>query len=89
MPRAFSTRGTGPITVAEIDPAVTELAAEAFWFDPTSATILHEDGRRALLTRNKCCNPPKRRLRLRSFWAHSRLASGQHEDTGPKPPRRS
>ncbi len=51
VPRAFSTRGTGPITVAEIDPAVTELAAEAFWFDPDTATILHEDGRRALLTR--------------------------------------
>ncbi|MHA6323787.1 fused MFS/spermidine synthase [Roseivivax sp. CAU 1753] len=51
VPRAFATRGTGPITVAEIDPAVTRLASEAFWFDPTTATILHEDGRRALLTR--------------------------------------
>ena len=51
VPRAFATRGTGPITVAEIDPMVTELAAGAFWFDPATATILHEDGRRALLTR--------------------------------------
>ncbi|MGR3494058.1 fused MFS/spermidine synthase [Citreimonas sp.] len=51
VPRAFAARGTGPITVAEIDPAVTELAAEAFWFDPDTATVLHEDGRRALLTR--------------------------------------
>ena len=51
VPRAFATRGTGPITVAEIDPAVTTLAAEAFWFDPATATVLHEDGRRALLTR--------------------------------------
>lgn len=51
VPRAFATRGTGAITVAEIDPAVTRMAAEAFWFDPATATVLHEDGRRALLTR--------------------------------------
>ena len=51
IPRAFASRGTGEITVAEIDPAVTELAAEAFWFDPSTAKILHEDGRRALLVR--------------------------------------
>jgi len=51
VPRAFATRGTGEITVAEIDPAVTKMAAESFWFDPASATVLHEDGRRALLTR--------------------------------------
>lgn len=51
VPRAFATRGTGPITVAEIDPAVTALAEEAFWFDPASASVLHEDGRRALLER--------------------------------------
>ncbi|MEM1363839.1 MAG: fused MFS/spermidine synthase [Pseudomonadota bacterium] len=51
IPRSFASRGTGPVTVAEIDPAVTEMAEAAFWFDPTSANILHEDGRRALLTR--------------------------------------
>ncbi|WP_316012957.1 fused MFS/spermidine synthase [Roseobacter sp. HKCCA0434] len=51
VPRAFAAHGTGAITVAEIDPAVTQMAAEAFWFDPETATVLHEDGRRALLTR--------------------------------------
>ncbi|AHM05299.1 hypothetical protein roselon_03021 [Roseibacterium elongatum DSM 19469] len=51
VPRAFAAAGTGDITVAEIDPAVTDLARQAFWFDPDTATILHEDGRRALLTR--------------------------------------
>jgi spermidine synthase len=51
VPRAFATRGAGPITVAEIDPAVTQMAVESFWFDPETATILHEDARRALLTR--------------------------------------
>lgn len=51
IPRAFALRGTGPRTVAEIDPEVTRIAAEQFWFDPASAEILHEDARRALLTR--------------------------------------
>lgn len=51
IPRAFVTYGTGPMTVAEIDPEVTELAARDFWFDPGTVTILHEDARRALLTR--------------------------------------
>ena len=51
VPRALASRGVGEITVAEIDPEVTRLAAEAFWFDPASATVLHEDARRALLTR--------------------------------------
>ena len=51
VPRAFSVRASGPITVAEIDPTVTEIATEHFWFDPDSATVLHEDGRNALLTR--------------------------------------
>lgn len=51
VPRAFATRNTGPITVAEIDPEVTEIAARDFWFDPASARVLHEDARRALLTR--------------------------------------
>lgn len=51
IPRAFADRGTGTRTVAEIDPEVTQVAARDFWFDPASARILHEDARRALLTR--------------------------------------
>jgi len=39
------------MTVAEIDPAVTQAAAQDFWFDPESVTVLHEDARRALLIR--------------------------------------
>jgi spermidine synthase len=30
---------------------VTEVAAQDFWFDPATATVLHEDARRALLSR--------------------------------------
>ncbi|MEC3860503.1 fused MFS/spermidine synthase [Mesobacterium sp. TK19101] len=48
LPRSFATRGLTQITVAEIDPAVTALAASDFWFDPATARILHEDARRAL-----------------------------------------
>ncbi|WP_071675399.1 fused MFS/spermidine synthase [Nioella nitratireducens] len=51
IPRAFQNHGTGAMTVAEIDPAVTALAERDFWFDPAGITILHEDARRALLTR--------------------------------------
>lgn len=51
IPRAWADRGIGPLTVAEIDPAVTQIAARDFWFDPQSATVLHEDARRALLIR--------------------------------------
>ena len=51
VPRAFAAGGAGAITVAEIDPEVTQLAEDAFWFDPDSAHVLHEDARRALLTR--------------------------------------
>ncbi|KPP86945.1 MAG: hypothetical protein HLUCCA08_17580 [Rhodobacteraceae bacterium HLUCCA08] len=51
MPRAIAARGGGPVTVAEIDPAVTEIAARDFWFDPASARVLHEDARYALTTR--------------------------------------
>ncbi|MCI5076413.1 fused MFS/spermidine synthase [Oricola sp.] len=49
IPRAWT--GTGVkarITVAEIDPAVTEVAARDFWFDPATADIRHEDARLAL-----------------------------------------
>lgn len=50
LPRAFAHRGLTQTTVAEIDPAVTDLAARDFWFDPQSAIILHMDARQALRT---------------------------------------
>ncbi|RBI87753.1 spermidine synthase [Rhodosalinus halophilus] len=48
VPRAWAHRGIGPLTVAEIDPAVTATAARDFWFDPESAEVLATDARRAL-----------------------------------------
>lgn len=48
VPRAWVDRGITDITIAEIDPAVTEIATDNFWFDPATATILHEDARVAL-----------------------------------------
>ena len=51
VPRSLLAQGAGPMTVAEIDPEVTRLAAEDFWFDPDSAEIWHEDARRAMLIR--------------------------------------
>jgi predicted membrane-bound spermidine synthase len=51
VPRSLLAQGAGPMTVAEIDPEVTQLAADQFWFDVDSAEIWHEDARRALLTR--------------------------------------
>ncbi len=36
------------VTVAEIDPAVTALAAERLWVDPDAMVIEHRDARRAL-----------------------------------------
>lgn len=51
VPRAFTDHGTGAITVAEIDPEVTAMAARDFWFDPATATVLNEDARRALRDR--------------------------------------
>ena len=52
VPRAFADWGAGTITVAEIDPAVTAVAARDFWFDPGSARVLDEDARRALASRD-------------------------------------
>ena len=49
VPRAWADRGTGPITVAEIDPQVTATAINEFWLDPQNMNILHEDARRALV----------------------------------------
>jgi predicted membrane-bound spermidine synthase len=51
VPRGFAARKTGPITVAEIDPGVTDLAERDFWFDRSTARVLHEDARSALLSR--------------------------------------
>ncbi len=48
VPRAWADRGISGITIAEIDPVVTRIAVEQFWFDPTTATILHQDARVAL-----------------------------------------
>jgi spermidine synthase len=51
VPRAWADRKTGPITVAELDPQVTQVAIRDFWLDPSGIEILHEDARRALLLR--------------------------------------
>ncbi|MEQ8355988.1 MAG: fused MFS/spermidine synthase [Kiloniellaceae bacterium] len=50
IPRAWaaSLSGRSRVTVAEIDPAVTAAAVRDFWFDPTTAQIIHDDARRVL-----------------------------------------
>ncbi|MEM8836449.1 MAG: fused MFS/spermidine synthase [Pseudomonadota bacterium] len=50
LPRAWqSAYPEGRFTIAEIDPAVTRIADEEFWFDPGANTrILHGDARRIL-----------------------------------------
>jgi predicted membrane-bound spermidine synthase len=48
VPRAWVDRGIRGITVSEIDPEVTKVAAREFWFDPGTIRILHEDARLAL-----------------------------------------
>lgn len=48
VPRAWADRGITGITVAEIDPEVTQTAAESFWFSPGTTRILHQDARIAL-----------------------------------------
>lgn len=53
VPRAWADRGASTIIVAEIDPAVTRLAARDFWFDPETAVVLHKDGRVALREINR------------------------------------
>lgn len=53
VPRAWADRGITGITIAEIDPAVTEIAVDQFWFDPKTATIVHEDARVALRRSNQ------------------------------------
>lgn len=51
VPRAWADRDTGPITVAEIDPRVTETAVRDFWLDRERMKILDEDARVALRRR--------------------------------------
>jgi predicted membrane-bound spermidine synthase len=53
VPRAWADRGIAGITIAEIDPAVTEIAVNQFWFDATTATILHGDARVELRRSNQ------------------------------------
>ena len=48
VPRAWADRGITDITISEIDPTVTEVAVDRFWFDPSTVTILHGDARVAL-----------------------------------------
>jgi spermidine synthase len=36
------------VTIAEIDPSVTQAAQDSFWYDPTQDTIVHQDARRFL-----------------------------------------
>jgi spermidine synthase len=48
VPRAWADRGIGGITIAEVDPEVTAVAVDQFWFDPATTTILHGDARVAL-----------------------------------------
>ncbi len=48
VPRAWADRGISGITIAEIDPEVTLMAINKFWFEPATATILHGDARLAL-----------------------------------------
>lgn len=51
IPRSWGPKPQIDVTVAEIDPAVTEMAEKHFWFDPSVARIFHEDARRALAAR--------------------------------------
>lgn len=51
LPRAWAAAfPDAELTVAEIDPAVTRVAAEAMWLDPSAAPlrIIHADARRTL-----------------------------------------
>jgi predicted membrane-bound spermidine synthase len=49
LPRAWTTReNPAEVTVAEIDPQVTAVAARDFWADTAAMTVAHEDARVAL-----------------------------------------
>lgn len=46
VPRAWVEMGEPvAVTVAEVDPVVTQVAADSFWFDPDSARVIHTDAR--------------------------------------------
>lgn len=45
IPRSWDDRGFTDITVAEIDPIVTEVATDNFWLDAEALRIEHEDAR--------------------------------------------
>jgi len=49
LPRAWAARHPeARLLVAEVDPAVTRVAAERLWLDPAAIEIVHLDARRAL-----------------------------------------
>jgi spermidine synthase len=48
IPRAWAAQGIAEMTVAEIDPAVTRVAAERFWADHSGWRVVHADARRLL-----------------------------------------
>lgn len=49
LPRAWSAHEEPVnVTVAEMDPEVTRIAAEQFWFNRETATVIHADARRVL-----------------------------------------
>ena len=50
VPRAWADRGLSQITVAEIDPAVTRIAKDDFWFEDAVVKVVHKDARIALKT---------------------------------------
>jgi predicted membrane-bound spermidine synthase len=52
IPRAWYDRGLSDITVAEIDPVVTEVATKNFWLDREAIRIEHEDARLLLQREN-------------------------------------
>ncbi len=72
IPRAIDHRGGGPVTVAEIDPEVTRIAARDFWFDPASARIVHRDARAVL------ASEPGRRYDVIIGDAFTDIAVPQH-----------
>lgn len=50
VPRAWQALGTPvQVTVAEVDAAVTRVAAQSFWYEPGDDRIVHADARQTLL----------------------------------------
>jgi len=48
IPRAWAAEGVAAMTVAEIDPEVTRVAAARFWADHAQWRVVHADARRVL-----------------------------------------